>query len=91
MCIYGLIDGNSFYCLCETTFDPKLIGLPVVVLSNNDGCAIARSAPAKLLGIKMGDPWHLIRHKREMQGVHWFSQGHSVLITGFQERAADRS
>ncbi len=45
MRIYGLIDGNSFYCSCETAFDPKLIGLPVVVLSNNDGCAIARSAP----------------------------------------------
>ncbi len=43
MRIYGLIDANSFYASCETAFDPKLIGLPVVVLSNNDGCAIARS------------------------------------------------
>jgi len=43
--IYGLIDCNSFYTSCETMFDPKLCGLPVVVLSNNDGCAIARSAP----------------------------------------------
>jgi len=42
--IYGLIDGNSFYSSCETAFDPALIGLPVVVLSNNDGCAIARNS-----------------------------------------------
>ena len=44
MRVYGLIDGNSFYCSCEAAFDPALRGLPVVVLSNNDGCAIARSA-----------------------------------------------
>jgi len=43
------------------------------VLSNNDGCAIARSPAAKALGIKMGDPWHLIRDRREMHGVHWYS------------------
>ena len=39
----ALIDGNSFYCSCERVFDPKLTGVPVIVLSNNDGCAIARS------------------------------------------------
>lgn len=73
MRIYGLIDGNSFYSSCETAFDPALIGLPVVVLSNNDGCAIARNTPAKKLGVKMGDPFHLVRNKHEMQGVRWFS------------------
>jgi len=76
--VYGLIDGNSFYASCETAFDPKLIGLPVVVLSNNDGCAIARSAPAKALGVKMGDPWHLIRDKRGMHGVQWFSSNFAL-------------
>ncbi len=78
MTIFGLIDGNSFYCSCETAFDPRLQGRPVVVLSNNDGCAIARSAPAKTLGIKMGDPWHLIREKRELQDVRWFSSNFAL-------------
>ena len=78
MRIYGLIDGNSFYSSCETAFDPALIGLPVVVLSNNDGCAIARNTPAKKLGVKMGDPFHLVRNKREMQGVRWFSSNFAL-------------
>jgi len=76
--VYGLIDGNSFYCSCEAAFNPKLRGVPVVVLSNNDGCAIARSALAKALGIKMGDPWHLIRNKIEMQDVHWHSSNFAL-------------
>ena len=78
MTIFGLIDGNSFYCACETAFDPRLRGRAVVVLSNNDGCAIARSAPAKTLGIKMGDPWHLIRSKRELRDVHWYSSNFAL-------------
>lgn len=51
---FALIDGNSFYCSCERVFDPKLRRRPVIVLSNNDGCAVARTAEAKALGIKMG-------------------------------------
>lgn len=58
---YALSDGNSFYCSCERVFDPKLARVPVIVLSNNDGCAIARTAEAKAVGIKMGDPWFKIR------------------------------
>ena len=54
----GLVDGNNFYASCERVFDPALLGKPVVVLSNNDGCAIARSNEAKALGIKMGQPIH---------------------------------
>ena len=54
----GLIDGNNFYASCERVFDPSLRGQPVVVLSNNDGCAIARSDEAKALGVKMGQPIH---------------------------------
>jgi len=60
--LYALLDGNNFYVSCERIFDPRLHGRPVVVLSNNDGCAIARSDEAKALGIKMGAPWFQIRH-----------------------------
>jgi DNA polymerase V len=56
--MFGLVDGNNFYASVERAFDPRLIGKPVVVLSNNDGCAIARSAEAKALGVKMGQPIH---------------------------------
>ena len=54
----GLVDGNNFYASCERAFQPDLIGRPVVVLSNNDGCAIARSNEAKALGVRMGQPIH---------------------------------
>lgn len=67
--MFGLIDGNNFYVSCERAFDPTLIGRPVIVLSNNDGCAIARSAEAKALGIKMGEVWHLSRRKPEYRDV----------------------
>ena len=56
----GLLDGNNFYASCERVFQPALIGRPVVVLSNNDGCAIARSNEAKALGVKMGQPIHQV-------------------------------
>lgn len=54
---FALVDVNSFYVSCERAFDPKLAGIPVVVLSNNDGCVVARSDEAKALGIKTGEPW----------------------------------
>lgn len=54
--MFATADVNSFYASCEKVFRPDLRGKPVVVLSNNDGCVIARSAEAKLLGIKMGTP-----------------------------------
>ena len=60
--MYALVDGNNFYVSCERAFRPDLIGRPVVVLSNNDGCAIARSNEAKALGIAMGAPWFKIKH-----------------------------
>lgn len=60
--MYALVDGNNFYVSCERAFRPDLIGRPVVVLSNNDGCAIARSNEAKALGIAMGAPWFKISH-----------------------------
>ena len=60
--MYALVDGNNFYVSCERAFRPDLVGRPVVVLSNNDGCAIARSNEAKALGIAMGTPWFKIQH-----------------------------
>ena len=67
--MYALVDGNNFYVSCERVFRPSLNGLPVVVLSNNDGCAIARSNEAKALGIKMGAPWFQIKHLAESDGL----------------------
>lgn len=67
--MFGLVDGNNFYVSCERAFDPTLIDKPVIVLSNNDGCAIARSAEAKALGIKMGEVWHLSRRNPAFRGV----------------------
>ena len=55
--MFALVDVNSFYASCETVFRPDLRGRPVVVLSNNDGCVIARSAEAKAAGIAMGEPF----------------------------------
>lgn len=55
--MFALVDVNSFYASCETAFRPDLKGRPVVVLSNNDGCVIARNAEAKMIGVKMGDPY----------------------------------
>ena len=67
--MYALVDGNNFYVSCERLFRPDLVGRPVVVLSNNDGCAIARSNEAKALGIVMGAPWFQIRHFVETDGL----------------------
>ena len=67
--MFGLVDGNNFYASCERVFQPKLRGVPLVVLSNNDGCAIARSAEAKVLGIKMGQPAHELRHLVRRHGL----------------------
>ncbi len=65
----ALLDGNNFYASCERVFQPHLVGRPVVVLSNNDGCAIARSDEAKALGIKMGAPYFQIRHLEHQAGL----------------------
>lgn len=67
--IYLLIDGNAFYVSCERVFRPSLKGKPVIVLSSNDGCAIARSDEAKALGIAMGDPWFKIKHLVDSAGL----------------------
>lgn len=59
--LFALLDCNNFYASCERVFDPTLINRPLIILSNNDGCAIARSNEAKLLGVKMGVPIHQIQ------------------------------
>jgi len=64
-----LIDGNNFYASCEAALNPSLRGRPLVVLSNNDGCIVARSAEARALGIAMGTPYFKVRRELERQGV----------------------
>jgi DNA polymerase V len=76
--MFALIDGNSFYCSCERAFDPKLRDKPVVVLSNNDGCVIARTHEAKELGLKMGDPFHLVAKRPELKAVVWKSSNYAL-------------
>ena len=66
--VFALIDGNNFYVSCERLFNPKLLGRPVVVLSNNDGCCVARSDEAKAMGIAMGAPYFKIRSAFERRG-----------------------
>lgn len=67
--VIGLCDGDNFYASCHRLFEPKLHGRPVVILSNNDGNAIARSQESKDIGIKMGQPFHEIKHLADTQGV----------------------
>lgn len=74
----GLADCNNFYCSCERVFRPDLIGKPVVVLSNNDGCVIARSEEVKALGYKMGDPFYQVKEKLEAEGVAIFSSNYTL-------------
>lgn len=68
MPVFALVDVNNFYASCEKVFDPTLAGRPVVVLSNNDGCVVARSAEAKAMGVPMGIPWFKIRATFERAG-----------------------
>lgn len=74
----ALADCNNFYCSCERVFRPDLVGKPVVVLSNNDGCIIARSEEAKALGYKMGDLFYQMKEKLEDEGVAIFSSNYTL-------------
>ena len=76
--MFALCDVNSFYASCETVFRPDLRGRPVVVLSNNDGCIIARSAEAKAAGIKMGEPFFKQRELFRRAGVVCFSSNYEL-------------
>nr|WP_315447009.1 translesion error-prone DNA polymerase V subunit UmuC [uncultured Pseudomonas sp.] len=75
--VFGLIDCNSFYASCERVFRPDLAKVPIVVLSNNDGCVIARSYDAKPF-VKMGEPYFQIRHKLKQHGIVPFSSNYAL-------------
>lgn len=76
--MFALVDVNSFYASCETVFRPDLRGRPVVVLSNNDGCVIARSAEAKAAGIAMGEPYFKLKDQIRRAGVVCFSSNYEL-------------
>ncbi|MFZ2587189.1 MAG: Y-family DNA polymerase [Alphaproteobacteria bacterium] len=76
--MYGLVDCNNFYASCERAFNPKLEGKPIVVLSNNDGCVVARSNEAKALGIPMGAPMFKVEKLCRQNGVVVFSSNYQL-------------
>ncbi len=76
--MFALIDCNNFYASCERLFNPKMVNRPVVVLSNNDGCVIARSNEAKTVGIKMGQPMFEIKDIVERENVAVFSSNYTL-------------
>ncbi len=76
--MYALVDCNNFYASCERVFNPSLIGKPIVVLSNNDGCVIARSNEAKIIGIKMGEPAFKIKEYVTKHNVTVFSSNYTL-------------
>jgi DNA polymerase V len=74
----ALCDANSYYCSAERVFNPSLWGRPVVVLSNNDGCVVARSTEAKAIGIPMGVPLFKIKGLIEQHGIEVFSSNYAL-------------
>jgi DNA polymerase V len=76
--MYALVDCNNFYCSCEKVFNPRLEGRPVIVLSNNDGCAISRTEEAKALGIAMASPAFMMRSLIEKHQVAVFSSNYTL-------------
>jgi len=75
---FALVDGNNFYVSCERVFNPKLEGKPVVVLSNNDGCAVSRSDEVKALGIDMGMPWFKMRDLARKHSILALSSNYTL-------------
>ena len=75
--LIALVDCNNFYVSCERVFRPDLIGKPVAVLSNNDGCVVARSAEIKKLGVKMGVPVFQIQHLVKQHHIQLLSSNYS--------------
>ncbi len=76
--MFALIDCNNFYASCERLFRPDLKSKPIAVLSNNDGCVIARSNEAKALGIGMGEPYFQIKALVKQHGIHVFSSNYTL-------------
>ena len=95
--MFAIADCNNFYASCERVFQPKLEGKPIVVLSNNDGCVIARSAEAKLLQVAMGAPYFKIEHYCKQEGIAVFSSNFALygdlsqrvmqVISGYAQRS----
>jgi DNA polymerase V len=76
--LFALVDVNNFYVSCERVFAPKLEEVPMVVLSNNDGCAVARSAEVKALGVKMGTPWFQMQDLAKKHGIQAYSSNYTL-------------
>jgi DNA polymerase V len=76
--LFALVDVNNFYVSCERVFAPKLEEVPMVVLSNNDGCAVARSAEVKALGVKMGTPWFQMQELAKKHGIQAYSSNYTL-------------
>ena len=74
----ALVDANNFYVSCERVFRPNLEGRPVVVLSNNDGCVVARSAEVKALGVAMGTPWFQLQKLAKQEGIIALSSNYTL-------------
>lgn len=75
---FALIDGNNFYVSCERVFNPGLEDRPMVVLSNNDGCVVARSAEVKAMGVKMGEPWFKLKDLARKHGILAYSSNYTL-------------
>ena len=76
--LFALVDVNNFYVSCERAFNPRLNNIPVVVLSNNDGCAVARSNEVKALGVKMGTPWFQLKDLARQHGMVALSSNYTL-------------
>lgn len=74
----ALIDVNNFYVSCERVFNPRLEDKPIVVLSNNDGCAVARSNEVKALGVRMGQPWFQLKDLAKKHGIIAYSSNYAL-------------
>lgn len=75
---FALVDANNFYVSCERVFNPRLEGRAVVVLSNNDGCVVARSAEVKALGVKMGEPWFKLKDLANKHRILAYSSNYTL-------------
>lgn len=75
---FALVDANNFYVSCERVFNPSLEGRAVVVLSNNDGCVVARSAEVKALGVRMAEPWFKLKDMARKHGILALSSNYTL-------------
>lgn len=92
----GLVDGNNFFVSCERVFNRRLVGRPVAVLSNNDGCCVARSNEFKALGISMGTPYFQLKHREKSGELSFCSSNYELygdmsnrIISILREEAVD--